>query len=213
MSQSKQFKNIAHSTQSIPLILASTSVFRQKLLTDAGIRFQAMAPQNDEKSIGGLPPKILAAKRAEFKALDVARLAPPASLVLGADQVLGFRGQPFDKPVSRDEAIEKLRLLQGQTHTLHSAFCIVKVHPSASMETLYESVVDIPMTMRTLSDREIEDYVATEEWKGCVGAYRIEGQGQKLFLNIPEDLSAIIGLPMRELNSVLDQIHHQNSGT
>ena len=54
------------------LILASTSPFRKKILEDAGISFSCVAAQGDEKTIAGLPPKILAAKRAEFKAIDVA---------------------------------------------------------------------------------------------------------------------------------------------
>ena len=206
MSQSKQFKNEKIADPLIPLILASTSVFRQKLLKDAGISFQVIAPQNDEKSISGLPPKVLAAKRAEFKALDVARMAPTASLVLGADQVLSFRGQAFDKPSSRDEAIAKLKLLQGQTHFLHTAVCILKLAPGKSLETAYQSVLDIPMTMRALSDLEIETYIATGEWQGCVGAYRIEGEGRNLFLNIASDLASIIGLPINELKNVLSQI-------
>ena len=168
--------------------------------------FLAFAPKGDEKTIAGLPPKILAAKRAEFKAIDVATHAQPDSLVIGADQVLGFQGASFDKSTSPHDALEKLRKLRGQTHFLHSAFCLVLVHHSGSCETIYEEVVDIPMTMHPLSDEELTNYVATGEWQGCVGGYRIEGHGRKLFSNIGGVDSAIIGLPMAELQSALNKI-------
>jgi septum formation protein len=61
------------------------------------------------------------------------------------------------------------------------------------------------MPMRPLSDDDINEYVATGEWQGCVGCYRIEGQGKNLFTSITADESAIIGLPLGELRSAIAQ--------
>lgn len=199
MSQSKQFNELKASINRMHIILASSSPFRQKLLKDAGVAFISHSPQGDEKTISGLPPRMLAAKRAEFKAIDVARHAASGSVVIGTDQVLGFEGTSFDKSDSPQEAAQKIKRLQGRSHTLHSAFCLVKVFPSGSMETLHQEVVDIEMTMRPLDDDEIAAYIATGEWRGCVGGYRIEGEGRKLFSKIDGDVSAIIGLPVSEL--------------
>jgi septum formation protein len=185
------------------LTLASTSPFRKKLLEDAGVSFEVAAAAGDEKSIAGLPPPLLAAKRAEFKAIDVARRTGPDHVVIGADQVLSLNGVSFDKAESPDEAFARLKDFQGKTHYLHSAICLVDVHHSGSLETVFETVVDIPMTMRPLTDDEIKDYVATGEWQGCVGCYRIEGKGRNLFSNIGGDHSAIIGLPIKELQKAL----------
>jgi septum formation protein len=192
-------------TKSKRIILASTSPFRKKLLNDAGLGFEAMAPKADEKTIAGLPPSFLAAKRAEFKAIDVALHAPPDSLVIGADQVLSLDGMSFDKAETEEEARQRLRQFRGKTHTLHSAFCLVEVHHSGSCETVFETVVDVPMTMRHLSDQEIEDYLATREWEGCVGCYRAEGEGRKLFSKIGGDESAVIGLPIKPLSEAIHQ--------
>lgn len=185
------------------LTLASTSPFRKKLLEEAGVLFDVEAAEGDEKSIAGLPPPVLAAKRAEFKALDVARRVEPGRVVIGADQVLSLNGISFDKAESPEEAFARLRDFQGKTHYLHSAICLVDVHHSGSLETVFETVVDIPMTMRPLSDDEIKAYVATNEWQGCVGCYQIEGEGQNLFSDIGGDRSAIIGLPIKELQKAL----------
>jgi septum formation protein len=194
-------------TKSKPIIrrltLASTSPFRKKLLEEAGVSFEVAAAEGDEKSIAGLPPAVLAAKRAEFKAIDVARRARPDSVVIGADQVLSLGGISFDKAESPEEAFARLKDFQGKTHYLHSAICLVDVHHSGSLETVFETVVDIPMTMRPLSDDEIRTYVATNEWQGCVGCYRIEGKGRDLFSTVGGDHSAIIGLPIKELKSAL----------
>jgi septum formation protein len=61
------------------------------------------------------------------------------------------------------------------------------------------------MTMRHLSDQEIEDYLATREWEGCVGCYRAEGEGRKLFSKIGGDESAVIGLPIKPLSDAIHQ--------
>ena len=196
-------------TKSKRIILASTSPFRKKILDDAGLGFDAMAPVGDEKTITGLPPAFLAAKRAEFKAIDVARHAPPDSLVIGADQVLSLEGESFDKAETEGEARERLQQFRGKTHTLHSAFCLVEVHHSGSCETVFETVIDVPMTMKNLTDQEVEDYLATCEWQGCVGCYRAEGEGRKLFAKIGGDTSAVIGLPLKELMAAI--IKYQGS--
>lgn len=193
-------------TKSKRIILASTSPFRKKILDDAGMVFDAIAPVGDEKTIAGLPPAFLAAKRAEFKAIDVALHAPPDSIVIGADQVLSLAGESFDKAGSEEEARERLRQFRGKTHVLHSAFCLVEVHHSGSCETVFETVVDVPMTMKNLTDSEIEDYLATREWQGCVGCYRAEGEGRKLFANIGGDTSAVIGLPLAELTAAIQKV-------
>jgi septum formation protein len=185
------------------IILASTSPFRKKLLEDSGFSFTTLAPEGDEKTISGLPPRELASRRAEFKALDVARRAPPGSVIIGADQVLGMNGKGYDKAETAIEATARIREFQGKTHELYSAYCLALLNKSGSIEVLENRVVTIPMTMKNLRDQEIEDYIATGEWKGCVGCYRIEGDGRRLFAAIGADLSSIIGLPMTELSSSL----------
>lgn len=206
MSQSKQINDQIKSINRLHIVLASSSQFRQKLLKDAGITFKILNPEGDEKSIQGLPPHTLAIKRAEFKALDVARRSRTESIVIGTDQVLGFEGTSFDKSVSPEEATHKLQRLQGRVHTLHSAFCLVKVVDASSVETLHLEVVDIQMTMRSLTDQEISDYIKTGEWQGCVGGYRIEGQGRSLFSKIEGEMSAIIGLPLTATLKALETI-------
>jgi septum formation protein len=172
-------------------------------MEEAGLSFETMAAIGDEKTIFGLHPRELAKQRAEFKAIDVARRSPPDSLVIGADQTLGMNGKSYDKAEHEAEARMRLMDFQGKTHELHSAFCIAQVLHSGSIEVVSSEVVTIPMTMKPLDDVKISNYLATGEWQGCVGCYRIEGKGRDLFSHIGADIPSIIGLPMKELMASL----------
>ena len=84
----------------------------------------------------------------------------------------------------------------GQTHYLHSAFCL-----ALGDKLLHAECVDVPMIMRKLSESEIDRYVESGEWEGCVGCYQFENRGGLLFdPKTSGDQSSIIGLPIRQLN-------------
>lgn len=188
------------------IVLASTSPFRRKLLEDSGLVFEILGAQGDETAINGLPPRALARKRAEFKGADVAKRCGPEALVIGADQVLSLDGYSFDKATTPEEAFQRLKQFEGRVHFLHSAFCLIAVDAKGGFKTIYEDVVDVPMTMRRLTTDEIHKYVATGEWQGCVGCYRIEEQGVQLFERIGGDHSSIIGLPLTQLYAALRSV-------
>ena len=114
-----------------PLILASQSAARQALLHNAGLSFDAIPADLDERGIqetsGLQDPGAIAALLARAKAVDVSS-RHPGRIVLGADQTLALGDRLFSKPSGRDQAAAQLRDLAGQTHELHSAIAVV---PSA----------------------------------------------------------------------------------
>ena len=59
------------------------------------------------------------------------------------------------------------------------------------------------LTVLPLSDEELDGYVATNEWQGCAGGYRVEARGQGIFQRIEGDRAAIQGLPMQRLTRML----------
>ncbi len=182
------------------IILASTSRFRQQLLTSTGLAFTSVGPPDREESIVRTSPAELAAARAEAKALDVAKLYPDA-LVIGADQVLGLDGQSFDKTFDREAARLRLQQFSGKTHTLYSGICLVHVG-----KTLSAFVDQVEMTMRELSSAEIESYLDTDEWRGCVGCYQYENRGIHLMQRVQGEQSSIVGLPLIPLLLRLRQL-------
>jgi septum formation protein len=181
------------------LLLASGSSFRKALLDAAGVRFRVRTAEVDEYAIRDDDPQRLALKRAEAKALAVAALEP-GRLVIGADQVLSLGTQTFDKAKDRAEAKLRLTQLAGQVHHLHSAVALCFRADDADEARLVERfVVDCAMPMRPLAEAEIEAYLDTGEWQGCVGCYQYENRGVHLLHGVAAEHSAIVGLPMTAL--------------
>ncbi|WP_132324167.1 Maf family protein [Pseudobacteriovorax antillogorgiicola] len=179
------------------LILGSTSKYRAMVLGQAGIRhFRQLGSAADEEAIVHSQPLAMAQLRAEAKGNGVE--APPKSIVIAGDQVLEFEGKPYGKVATADEAKARLRLFSGKTHYLHSAYALVLVG-SKGQKSMQSRVVSVPMTMRALSEAEVDAYVATDEWQGCAGCYQYENRGVHLFEKVLGDSTAIIGLPMPQI--------------
>jgi septum formation protein len=186
-----------------PLILASRSRARQTLLANAGIRFEAVAADIDERSLqqrsGLSAPGGVAAFLARAKALAVSsRLA--GKFVVGADQTLALGIRLFSKPEGRAQAAEQLRALAGLSHELHSAVAVAR-----DGEILFEATAVARMTMRALGDAEINAYLdeTGEAVTSSVGAYQLEGLGVHLFEHIEGDHFTILGLPLLQLLAFL----------
>ena len=186
-----------------PLILASQSRTRHALLANAGISFEAVPADIDERELqqnsGLSAPGEIAALLARRKAVSVS-LQQPGRFVVGADQTLARGLRLFAKPAGRAQAAEQLRALAGGSHELHSAVAVV--HDG---KILFEAVNIARMTMRQLGEREIDAYLdaAGEAVTTSVGAYQLEGLGVHLFERIEGDHFTILGLPMLPLLAFL----------
>jgi septum formation protein len=182
-----------------PLILASQSHARQALLANAGIAFEAVPAEIDERAIqrasGLSAPGEIAAVLAREKAISVS-LRRPGQFVVGADQTLALDQRLFSKPAGRVQAADQLRALAGQSHELHSAVAVAR-----DGEILFEDVSIARMTMRPLDGAAIRAYLDTagEAVTSSVGAYQLEGLGVHLFERIEGDHFTILGLPLLPL--------------
>jgi septum formation protein len=182
-----------------PLILASQSHARQALLANAGIAFEAIPAEIDERAIqrasGLSAPGEIAALLAREKAISVS-VRRPGQFVVGADQTLALDQRLFSKPAGRAQAAEQLRALAGQSHELHSAAAVAR-----DGEILFEDVSIARMTMRPLDSAAIRAYLDTagEAVTTSVGAYQLEGMGVHLFERIEGDHFTILGLPLLPL--------------
>jgi len=186
-----------------PLILASQSRARQMLLVNAGIHFEAVPADIDERAVqqssGLLAPDEIAALLAREKALSVS-MRQPGKYVVGADQTLALETRLFSKPSGRAAAAEQLRDLAGRSHQLHSAVAVAR-----DGKILFETTAIARMTMRQLSGAEIRTYLdeAGEAVTSSVGAYQLEGLGVHLFERIDGDHFTILGLPLLPLLAFL----------
>ena len=189
-----------------PVILASTSKARAKLLEAAGLAFIVEPPGLDEgvmlQAISGersLDPHDVAEVLARAKAEAVSDLASGA-YVIGADQVLVLEDRIFTKPDSMEAARRQLLDLRGKSHTLHTAVVL-----ATNGETVWSETQIATLTMRKLSPEFIGRYLAAagEDVLSSVGAYQLESLGIQLFEKIDGDYFSILGLPLLPLLDTL----------
>jgi septum formation protein len=188
-------------TDNTDIILASGSVFRQKMLRDAGVAFRVERAEIDERAVentlegSGADPETVAQILAEAKAVDVSEREPGA-LVIGADQTLSLGDEVFHKPADMEGARRHLLKLSGRTHQLNSAVVIAR-----DGEVIWRHVGVARLTMRDLDPGFIGRHLSSvgEKALSSVGAYQIEGEGIQLFEKIEGDTFTIVGLPLLPL--------------
>lgn len=178
------------------IVLASQSASRKAMLEAAGVPFEAVPAELDERALeanlAGAAPAAVATALAEAKALAVADLRPGA-LVLGSDSLVEVAGRRFDKPRSRDEAAGHLRFFSGKFMHLHSAAALAR-----DGSILWRHAAIARLQVIDMSDAFIADYLDFE-WpavSGCVGVFRIEGRGVQLFEAIEGDHFTVLGMPL-----------------
>lgn len=186
------------------VLLASKSAARCAILKAAGVEFETQSPVVDEEAaktslaVEGLNPRDMADALAEMKALKVSRRS--GGLVIGADQTLDLDGALIDKAPTMLAARERLLVLRGRRHKLHSAVVV-----ALDGVVIWRQVETATLTMRSFSDVFLDQYLAAEgdEVLRCVGCYRLEGQGAQLFERIDGDYFSILGLPLLGLLDLL----------
>ena len=188
-----------------PLVLASKSEVRGKMLAAAGLRIEIRPAPIDERAAEAKAGTTDAAAIARYLArakADAVTPDVPGYLVLGADQTLARGSARFSKPADRAEALEQLRSLRGRTHELHSALALVR-----DGKLVFDCVDSARLTMRNVSDRFLEDYLdmAGDTAFASVGGYQLEGIGIHLFERVEGDYFTILGLPLLLLLSFLRQ--------
>ncbi len=187
----------------ITLILASKSASRRAMLDAAGVAYESIPADIDERTIeAGLEdaaPGEIAEALAVAKAAAVAQHHPQA-LVLGSDSLVVAGGRRFNKPKTREEAAEHLRFFSGKVMELHSAAALVK---DGGCQWSHASIARLQV--RELSDEFIAHYLELE-WPAIshtVGAFRIEGPGVQLFEAIEGDQFTVLGMPLLPLLDAL----------
>lgn len=191
--------------EAAPIVLASASVSRARMLEAAGVRFSVDAAAVDEDAVKramraeDAPPGEAAEALAALKARQVARRHGDA-LVVGADQLLVCEGHWYDKPSDRRAAREQLLALRGRTHELVTAAVVVR-----GTEILWHHIDRAELTMRPFSEAFLDDYLACagEGIYRAVGAYEVERLGVQLFSRISGSHFCILGLPLLPLLAFL----------
>lgn len=175
-----------------PLVLASTSVYREALLSRLGLPFTTAAPDVDETPLPDERPAATARRLAEAKARAVAARHPQA-LVLGSDQVADLDGVAVGKPVDHADAVRQLTSMSARTVVFHTGVALVH---AASGRT-HVRMVDVTTKFRTLTRAAIEQYLRRDRPYDCAASIKAETLGIAVVEAIrSDDPTALIGLPL-----------------
>lgn len=186
-------------TNPYQLILASTSKYRRALLAQLGWSFEAISPGVDEDQVkqDESNPSELAQILAKMKA-EAVFLKRPESCVIGSDQVCVLGNEILGKPVTKEKAFDQLMKMQGRSHELITAVCLI--YPEKQIQFINKTILH----MRELTTVEINNYIEADLPLDCAGSYKLESQGIKLFEKIEmDDHTSIIGLPLIQLSKHL----------
>ncbi|MFA5038401.1 MAG: Maf and M48 domain-containing protein [Candidatus Omnitrophota bacterium] len=181
-----------------PIILASKSKARQKLLKDLGLVFKIVPSGVREKEGAGRHPSETVAENALLKARDVARKVR-RGIVIGCDTLVWQEGRIFGKPSSLHEAKAMLRKLSRRPHTLYTGLAVIDV--SSGKEAV--EVEKTRIEMEPLTEAEIARYFRKVSPLDKAGGFDIQGLGSLFIRKIEGCYFNVVGLPLARLRVLL----------
>tara|TARA_B100000989_G_scaffold9645_1_gene6529 strand:+ start:756 stop:1352 length:597 start_codon:yes stop_codon:yes gene_type:complete len=186
-----------------PLIVATKSEIRKKILHNSNLHFTYVSSNVDEEKI----KKNyyfdnfydLAIKLASEKSLNVSKKFKN-TYVLGVDQVCEFEEKVLSKPGNINNCKKTLKMLSGNTHYQNCGMAV-----SYNEEIIWTSYDVAKLTMKVLTDDNIDNYIKLDQPFECCGGYKYELNGKNLFSDIKGSIYTIQGLDIDSLFSFLKQ--------
>ena len=185
--------------KNLPLVLASSSVYRAELLKKLNLKFQCFSPEIDESVAKNESPDALVKRLAFTKAFAVSSHFS-SSLIIGSDQVCVINGDILGKPHTKEKAFEQLKAASGNCITFYTGICLYNSHTQKAQTDIELFKVHF----RQLTDQEIINYIQLENPLDCAGSFKSEGLGISLFSALEgKDPNTLIGLPLIRLCQML----------
>jgi septum formation protein len=181
----------------LALVLASRSPQRREILERLGVPFEVRPTDAAELEQG--EPGELALENALRKA-RAARVPGRAEAVIGCDTIVALAGTVYGKPADAEQARATLSALSGATHEVISGLAVLL--PGEERTALARTAV----SFRRLEPHELEEYVATGEWRERSGGYAIQRAGSELVRAVDGDIDNVVGLPLADLLAIFPEI-------
>jgi septum formation protein len=189
---------------SAPLILASASPRRLDLLRQAGLEpDRVLATEIDEAPLKDEPPRQLAVRLAVEKA-KAGAVSEPGAFVIGSDTVVALGRRVFGKPETEAQARRMIGLLQGRAHRVLTGVAV-----QAPDGRLSSRLSETRLRWKRLTVREIDAFIASEEWRGVAGGYRIQGRAAAFTLELQGSYTGVVGLPLYETLALLEGLGYR----
>ncbi len=181
------------------ILLASGSSYRKSLLQRLQLPFIQASPDIDESPQNNESPRSLVLRLSREKAFVLAKKHPD-TLIISSDQAADLNGRILGKPGSEPNAIRQLSDCSGQKVTFHTGICLL----NTSTGNLQMDCIDYHVWFRTLTPRQITNYIKKEQPLDCAGSFKCEGLGITLFTKMAgDDANSLIGLPLIRLTDML----------
>lgn len=180
------------------IILASSSPRRKELFEKYKIDFIIDFQKIDEVLDESLALPLRLEKLAYQKALPISKKYPH-DIVIGCDTMVCFENKMLGKAKNRQEAFKMLKMLANHTQTVYSA---VAIFDDGDTMTFHDKTY---VTFKQISNREIEDYLDTNEWIGKAGAYAVQGIARQFVKKIDGDIETVIGMPVKMILDYLNK--------
>lgn len=188
------------------LILASRSPARLATLRAAGIEPEVIVSDVDEEAIeSSLPnatPQELAHVLARAKAEKVAASVTGPAIVIGCDSVFEIDGQAYGKPGTPEIARERWRTMMGRPGTLHTGHHVIDTATGTTASATASTIVH----MGTMSEEEMDDYLATGEPLHVAGGFTLDALGGAFVEGVEGDPSNVVGISLPTLRALLRQL-------
>lgn len=183
------------------LILASGSPRRRELLENLGVRDLVIRPaKGEERAPQNASPAEIVMALARQKAAEIAPTAEKGDTVIAADTIVWSDGLVLGKPGNAARAKEMLRSLSGRAHSVFTGVCVI------SGDTVLCEAEESRVFFRTLTDAEIDAYIATGEPMDKAGAYGAQGIASLFVERIEGDFFNVMGLPVCRLGIMLKKV-------
>ena len=180
--------------------LASSSPQRYRLLKAIGIECAVISPNIDETPLTSEAPGDYVIRLAVQKSVKAAQLLIDQvsdDVIVAADTCVAIDQQKLGKPTSGTNASEMLKLLSGQVHQVYSAVAVLCSRITRCVATVSD------VEFRSLSDSDIEAYLASGESNNRAGAYAIQGDAGAFVKRLTGSVSGVIGMPVKETAELL----------
>lgn len=185
---------------SIPLVLASSSPYRKLILEKINLPFVTSSPDIDESAGVNEDAEAMVARVTKEKALAI-QGEFPNHLIISSDQIATLSdGTILTKPHTHENAVKQLQACRGTSVTFLTGLSLL----NTSTHNHQLIIEPFQVTFRSLSDKEIDNYLRLEKPYDCAGSFKVEGLGICLFEKLTgNDINALIGLPLIRLLELL----------
>lgn len=186
------------------IVLASGSPRRKEILEQAGVKFQIIPSQKEEK-ITCTEPEEVVKELALCKAQDIADSLEGNIIVIGADTVVVNAGKVLGKPCDELDAVNMIMNLQGHSHNVYTGVCII-IKDENHKTQICSFAENTKVMVADMEKEQAMEYVLTGEPMDKAGGYAIQGKFAKYIRGIEGDYYNVVGFPIARFREEMKQL-------